>query len=120
MNPILSIEEFNYHFATKRYLITHMRWFVFSLMFLSGCAMDQYLDPEYANKRFEMAVAGVEANKPLACVSSDGVFWVRGGDWEEIVVGNEDGPDWIVVRDSQGNEHTIWSDVANPNCTVKD
>ena len=82
----------------------------------TGCATD----PAYAQERFDLVLIGIEANKPLACTSTEEVFWVRGGDWEEIMTGNEDGVDWIVVIDSTGKKHVIWSDRANPNCTVKE
>jgi hypothetical protein len=97
-----------------------MNKLMMGLLLLAGYSINQYLDPEYAQQRFDQALAGVEETKPLACVATSGTFWVRGGDWEEIVIGNEDGVDYIVVLDSDGNKHTIRSDVANPNCTVKE
>jgi hypothetical protein len=84
------------------------------VVLLAGCNINQYLDPTYARQRFDLAVAGLEQDKPLACVASDGVFWVRGGEWEEIT------EDYAIVIDANGNKHTIYPEIANPNCTVKD
>jgi hypothetical protein len=91
-----------------------MKASILLLGLLAGCNIYQYQDPVYAQHRFDLAVAGLEQDKPLACVSSEGIFWVRGGDWEEIA------DDYAIVIDSNGTKHILYAQIANPNCTVKD
>ena len=96
-----------------------MRYLVISLMLLSGCAsIDRYLDPVYAEARYRQAVEAVTHDKALACVTSDGVFWVNNGDWDEI--DENDGEEYMIVLDANGNKHTLTPYVANPNCTPKE
>ena len=79
--------------------------------------MDRYLDPVYAEARYRQAVEAATQDKALACVASDGVFWVRNGEWEEIGEGEEE---YMIVIDSESKYHTLTPYVANPNCTPKE
>lgn len=96
-----------------------MNKLLFSLLLLTGCSsmFPPVNNPEYAARRYQVALEAITTGDNLVCSTPEGFFWVvYGGFVKEYTNAGE--PKFFEVVDIHGHRHYVLSGRAVPNCSV--